>query len=148
MGRARPTVRSSASPMPGRSRGTSKIRVARATGINDAGQIVGYFGDPRVTMHGMHEFSRTAAGALTIIGVPGATNTFLLGVTYAAQIVGEFTDAGGKSHGFVTARYPAQCYLIVVNLQDLFKPEEDRPHRVNRRGASVHDGVVYSQPPA
>ncbi len=43
---------------------------------------------------------------------------------------------------------PVPCYLIVVNLQDLFKPEEDRRHRVNQRGASVHDGDVYSQSPA
>jgi hypothetical protein len=67
-------------------------------------QIAGYFGDPRVTMHGMHGFSRTVAEGLTIIDVPGATNTVALGVTSAAQIVGEFTDASGKSHGFVTTR--------------------------------------------
>jgi hypothetical protein len=90
-----------------------RIAYLNATGINEAGQIVGYFGDPRVAMLGMHGFSRTAAGGLTVIDVPGATNTFVLGVTNAAQIAGEFTDARGTdatpallSAGYATEKNP------------------------------------------
>ena len=40
------------------------------------------------------------------------------------------------------------CYLIVVNLQDLFETEEEWRQQVNLRGALVHDGAVCLQPPA
>ena len=40
------------------------------------------------------------------------------------------------------------CYLVLVNLQDLFEVEEERCQRVNLRGASVRDGAVCSPPPA
>src|SRR5207302_1212386 len=68
-----------------------------ASGVNNAGQIVGESSDA----HTWHGFLRTAAGAVTIFDVPGAATTFAHGINDAGQIVGGFTDAARKFHAFV-----------------------------------------------
>ena len=72
-----------------------------AIGINDIGQIVGGFIDERDKGHA---FFRSAAGAFTVIDIPGATDLWppATGINNAGQIVGWFSDARGD-HGFVRA---------------------------------------------
>ena len=65
------------------------------TGINDVGQIVGYYYDRA----GIHGFVKNASG-FTIIEVPGATETEPSGINNAGQIVGSFT-VGNLVHGFL-----------------------------------------------
>jgi len=56
-----------------------------ATGINNQGQIVGYFED---SSDGWHGFQLNPAGSPTQIDFPGATQTYLRGINDAGQIVG------------------------------------------------------------
>ena len=66
-----------------------------ANGINDAGQIVGWFNDST----GTHGFLYTG-GSFTPIAVPGATFSQATGINDAGQIVGPFIDSTG-GHGFL-----------------------------------------------
>jgi len=64
-------------------------------GINDAGQIVGWFSDAT----GTHGFL-LSGGNFTTIDVPGAAlGTQALGINVTGQIVGVFTDASSVPHG-------------------------------------------------
>jgi uncharacterized membrane protein len=54
-------------------------------GINDAGQIVGFFVGP-----GEHGFLLDTGGSFTQIDVPGARSTEAFGINDAGQIVGSF----------------------------------------------------------
>jgi probable HAF family extracellular repeat protein len=65
----------------------------QAFGINNSGQIVGYFGS--------HGFV-TDGTTLTTIDVPGAQSTQPRGINMAGQIVGTFSDTTGGLHGFLT----------------------------------------------
>src|SRR3954452_18102767 len=58
-----------------------------ASGINDAGQIVGSFADGRERSHG---FLYTSGG-FTHIDPPGTSGTSAYGINDAGQIVGFFT---------------------------------------------------------
>src|SRR5262249_216963 len=75
-----------------------------ALGINNTGQIVGYFGASGVNQ--LHGFVKTGS-TFTTIDVPGAISTEQVkastsvgGINDAGVIVGTFTDAMG-THGFV-----------------------------------------------
>jgi probable HAF family extracellular repeat protein len=68
-----------------------------ASGINDAGQIVGWFSNAA----GTHGFLLSGS-TFTTIDVPGAAlGTQALGISATGQIVGVFTDAKSVSHGFL-----------------------------------------------
>jgi N-acetylmuramoyl-L-alanine amidase len=69
-----------------------------AYGINNAGQIVGFFGNAS----GGHGFLREAGGTTwTTIDVPNTTNgTQAFGINDTGQIVGIFVDASGQ-YGFL-----------------------------------------------
>src|SRR5262249_5110766 len=67
-----------------------------ASGINDAGQIVGSFSDATRT-HGLLKTGWT----FTTMEVPDATVTQGNDINDAGQIVGFFTDSGGHDHGFL-----------------------------------------------
>jgi probable HAF family extracellular repeat protein len=69
-------------------------------GINDAGQVVGYYGDAT----GYHGFVDTGGTFTTFndpLGVPGAT--FAQGINDSGQIVGVYSDSAGLNHGFLFA---------------------------------------------
>jgi probable HAF family extracellular repeat protein len=68
--------------------------VTQAFGINDGGQIVGYFHNPRT--HGFLKDGNT----YTTLDVLGATNTVASGINNGGQIVGTFVDATG-AYGFL-----------------------------------------------
>jgi probable HAF family extracellular repeat protein len=90
-----------------------------AHGINDAGQIVGSFGDATV-QHGFLKDGST----FTMIDVPGATGTEANGINSAGQIVGIFRDATG-THGFLkdgdtftTLNYPGAADTLAYGIND------------------------------
>src|SRR5579862_8662405 len=65
-----------------------------AEGVNDAGQIVGYYRNST----GQHGFL-DANGVFSTIDVPGSTSTTAMGINNTGQIVGS-TNIGGTPHGF------------------------------------------------
>src|SRR5262249_62116317 len=70
-------------------------------GINDPGDIVGFYGD---TNHHFQGFLRSG-GVYTRIHPPEASDddsdTFAQGVNNAGDIVGYYTNGDGPSHGFL-----------------------------------------------
>src|SRR5262245_43635528 len=60
------------------------------TGINNTGQIVGYFED----VAGIHGFLRTGA-TYTTLELPGASRVRPGGINNRGDITGQFTDATG-----------------------------------------------------
>jgi probable HAF family extracellular repeat protein len=68
------------------------LDMTTASGINDAGQIVGESGGHGVLLSG---------GNYTTLDVPGARTTSAQGINDAGQIVGWYQDAAGYNHGFL-----------------------------------------------
>jgi probable HAF family extracellular repeat protein len=64
-----------------------------AKGINDAGQVVGYF------LSAFHSFLLDVDGSYTMFDVPGVAITIATGINDAGQVVGSYS-AGGD-HGFL-----------------------------------------------
>jgi probable HAF family extracellular repeat protein len=77
-----------------------------ATGINNVGQIVGYYGDST----GGHGFLYSGA-VYTIIDYPLAGGTNAYGINDAGQIVGYYSDGStGQTHGFLDS---AGTYTLI-----------------------------------
>jgi hypothetical protein len=74
---------------PGATRGTV------ATGINDQGQIVGWYLDA-TSYHGFLDMG----GVFSNIDVPGTQTTIVSGINDFGQIVGQYSDSTG-THGFL-----------------------------------------------
>src|SRR5436190_1345612 len=73
-----------------------------AQGINDAGQIVGYYFDAGNHQHGF----LYSGGIYITLDDPSATNgTFAYGINNAGQIVGSYNDGSG-AHGFLLTISP------------------------------------------
>jgi uncharacterized membrane protein len=70
-----------------------------ATGINDAGLIVGTFVD--ATSGYVTKGFLDDGGTFTTITVPGATTTLPVAINDAGEIAGTYSDAAGQGHGFV-----------------------------------------------
>jgi uncharacterized membrane protein len=71
---------------------------AQAAGINDAGNVCGFYIDSHQAMHGFLLIS----GTLEALNFPepSATATAAFGLNNVGQVVGMYTDSTG-SHGFV-----------------------------------------------
>jgi probable HAF family extracellular repeat protein len=67
------------------------------SGINSAGQVVGFYD---ITDNVNHHGFLFLDGSFSTIDVPGATATQALGINDMGQIVGTYSDAGGE-HGFL-----------------------------------------------
>src|SRR5712671_1363494 len=68
----------------------------QVTGINDAGQIVGFYSDASNDAGFL-----LSGGTYTNFDDPlGANGTFATGINDVGQIVGSYLDAGGHQHGF------------------------------------------------
>ncbi len=73
----------------------------RAFGVNDHGDVVGWYQDSAGNIHGF----LLSKATFTSIDVPGATLTQARGINDAGRIVGLYTDnIGGGEHGFLLSR--------------------------------------------
>ncbi|HLJ92101.1 MAG TPA: hypothetical protein VKU02_02805, partial [Gemmataceae bacterium] len=70
-----------------------------ASGINDAGQVVGYYNEAGGGRGSQHGFL-LSNGLYTTLDVPGAVVTQAMGLNNVGQIVGSYGDAAG-THGFI-----------------------------------------------
>jgi hypothetical protein len=91
-----------------------------ATDINGAGEIVGTYIDAAKTSHGFllrmgdaintfgvnPQTAMTGPFDFTTIDYPGAVSTELWGINSAGDMVGDYVDGSGKTHGFVLNRAP------------------------------------------
>lgn len=77
------------------------------SGINDAGEIVGSYGDGTAT-HGFLYANGTFSG----IDDPLGTATIATGINNLGQIVGDYQDSDGNQHGFL---YSNGTYTTVDN---------------------------------
>jgi hypothetical protein len=68
-----------------------------ATGVNTAGEIVGYWQDTQDQFHGF----LLIGGQFTTFDFPLATGTSPQGVNDSGEIAGYFTDASSVTHGFI-----------------------------------------------
>ena len=69
----------------------------RLRSVHAAGRIVGFY----VDSSGFHGFLLDKGAFTNPIDVPGATDTFAVGINAVGQIVGFYFDDDGNSHGFV-----------------------------------------------
>lgn len=90
-----------------------------ANGINNSGTIVGR--DIGRFSQGF-QFSN---GSYTMINVPGATNTSLFGINNRGDIVGDYIDANGVTHGllvrngsFITIDFPGATNTNAQDIND------------------------------
>jgi probable HAF family extracellular repeat protein len=72
-----------------------------ALGVNDSGQVVGYYLDASNQGHGF----LYSGGAYTTIDI-GAHGTFVTGINDSGQMVGYFLDLFNHYHGFVASFQP------------------------------------------
>lgn len=71
---------------------------AQATGVNDKGDVSGFY----VTAAGVtHGFWIPFGKPLVTIDYPASTFTQALGLNNLGDVVGSYTDAPGKTHGFI-----------------------------------------------
>jgi uncharacterized membrane protein len=98
---------------------------ARASGINDSGQIVGSYSNNGSIFGGNSSGYLYSGGIYTTIAPPGSTNTFAYSINNSGQIVG--------TNGPVTPATPPQLRLSVQRrqLHDHFggiRPHHNRQH--------------------
>ncbi len=91
-----------------------------AYGINDSGQIVGYYHDGS-TYHGFLKDGAT----YTSLDYPGATFTEAYGINDSGKIVGFYCDDSGYYHGFLkdgatytSLDYPGATYTYAFGIND------------------------------
>jgi len=70
---------------------------AQATGINNSGEVCGFFIDGNGVNHGW----LLNAGIFLQLDVPSSSFTQALGLNNQGQVVGAWMDQGGLTHGFV-----------------------------------------------
>jgi uncharacterized membrane protein len=70
---------------------------AQATGVNNAGEVVGFNMTSTTTSDGFLDIG----GSFTTLDFPGSTFTQALGLNNVGQVVGDYVDAGGAMHGFL-----------------------------------------------
>jgi hypothetical protein len=70
---------------------------AQAAGINNSGNVCGFFVDANGVNHGWVLIE----GDFDILNVPGSTVTQALGLNNKGLVAGSYIDSGGNSHGSV-----------------------------------------------
>ncbi len=91
------------------------------SGLNDQGQIVGFFSDAA----GVHGFIKEH-GTYTTIDAPGASYTFLNGINNRGVMQGQIYRSASTVHGFVvssggifrTLNYPGPLMTSIVGIND------------------------------
>ena len=63
---------------------------------------------------------------VTLLDVPGSTSTTAIGISNAGQIVGDYTDSAGSTHGFLdingtftTLDFPGSTYTAATGINNL-----------------------------
>lgn len=69
---------------------------SQATGVNNAGTVVGFFQPSPATSLGFEDLN----GTIHIIDPDGSTNTQALGISSTGEIVGFYSDANNIQHGY------------------------------------------------
>jgi probable HAF family extracellular repeat protein len=70
---------------------------AQATGINDSGDVCGFF----VNAKGVNHAFLLSRGLFQVLNFPASTGTQALGLNNKGQVVGLYTDSSNNTHGFV-----------------------------------------------
>ncbi len=70
---------------------------SQATGVNNAGTVVGFYQPTSTTFTGFEDIG----GTLSSITVPGSVSTQALGINDLGEIVGDYTLANGNMFGFL-----------------------------------------------
>ena len=70
---------------------------AQATGINNSGNVCGFFVDAKGVNHGF----LLILGRFELLNFPASTGTQALGLNNKGQVVGLYTDSSNNTHGFV-----------------------------------------------
>jgi probable HAF family extracellular repeat protein/VCBS repeat-containing protein len=109
-----------------------------ANGINDTGQIVGYYQDSSFHLHGF----LYSGGAYTTVDDPLGTNVTLAnGINDTGQIVGYYADSSAVTHGFL---YNGGKYTTI---DDPLGTEGNGANGINATGQIVgtygHSGVAH-----
>ena len=81
--------------------------LTKALGINDAGEVVGFYqlgSGTRTTTHG---FLWTRQGRFSTVDYPhGIGRTTISGINNAGELVGYYTDGAGHTYGLLATRHP------------------------------------------
>ncbi|HWO39665.1 MAG TPA: hypothetical protein VNO32_63660 [Candidatus Acidoferrum sp.] len=70
---------------------------AQATGINNSGNVCGFYVDSKGINHGF----LLILGQFEVLRFPASTGTQALGLNDKGQVVGLYTDSANNTHGFV-----------------------------------------------
>ena len=92
-------------------------RFTVATGVNDAGQVAGYYA-VAVGAGGNHGFL-LSEGAYTTLDPPGSIWTEAWGINASGQVVGVYTDGMRSVHGFVATPTPAPSTILHLGVGTL-----------------------------
>jgi probable HAF family extracellular repeat protein len=92
------------------------------TGLNDAGQVVGWTGDVAEALGFMRDRNSPACETLRF---PDAVATLPTGVNDRGQVVGFFVDASGVQYGFIHYRgqwtpiaFPGACETVAIGINN------------------------------
>ena len=77
--------------------GTMTGQGTTTTGINNSGQIAGFYIDANGNFHGFLDVN----GMFMTVDDPNGTNTMLLGLNNSGQAVGSFVDMNGETQGLL-----------------------------------------------
>lgn len=70
---------------------------SQATGVNNAGTVVGFYQPTSTTFNGFED----KGGVITTVSFPGAADTMALGINNLGDIVGDYTLSNGNMFGFL-----------------------------------------------
>jgi probable HAF family extracellular repeat protein len=84
----------------------------QALGLNNAGQVVGFFMDAAGNMHGF--IYNIAMGTYQEVDDPNGVNTTIInGINDKGQLVGFYVDANGNTDGFFASTTPEPASLLL-----------------------------------
>ena len=83
----------------------------QALGINNLGEIVGFYTDAGGVQHGYTDLN----GLFTSFDPTGSVNTTINGINDLGQVVGFYTDANDNTIGFVGTPTPEPAGLALVS---------------------------------
>jgi probable HAF family extracellular repeat protein len=95
-------------------RGTQELGFSyQATGINNSGVIVGYYGNVENTEQNSFIYQN---GTIATFLVPDSLNTLIKSINIKGEIAGQFTDANGSYIGFINSDNNLEKIIIPDSL--------------------------------